>query len=113
MVNTILICFKKSNILKKFDKKLTDDNIEFDKQASLLNLIIKPSKNKNKKIDVYTHDGKFLHSIGDILYNDYARYIVMYNLAYANKRRELYLNRHQKNIDNVNSKQFLSARILW
>ena len=34
MVNTILICFKKSNILKKFDKKLSDDNIEFDKQAN-------------------------------------------------------------------------------
>ena len=28
MVNTILICFKRSNMLKKFDKKLSDDNIE-------------------------------------------------------------------------------------
>ena len=28
MVNTILICFKRSNILKKIDKKLSDDNIE-------------------------------------------------------------------------------------
>ena len=83
------------------------------KEAALLNLIIKPSKNKNKKIDVFTHDGKFLHSIGDILYNDWDRYIVMYNLAYANKRRELYLNRHKKGIDIVNSKQYLSARILW
>ena len=83
------------------------------KQASLLHLIIKPSKNKNKKIDVFTEDGKFLHSIGDILYNDWNRYIVMYNLAYANKRRELYLNRHKKGIDIVNSKQYLSARILW
>ena len=35
MVNTILICFKKkSNILKKFDKKLNDDNIEYDKQSN-------------------------------------------------------------------------------
>ena len=83
------------------------------KQASLLNLIIKSSTDKNKKIDVFTKDGKFLHSIGDILYNDYARYIEMYNLAYANKRRELYLNRHKKGIDIVNSKQYLSAKILW
>ena len=83
------------------------------KQAALLNLIIKPSKNKNKKIDVFTEDGKFLHSIGDILYNDYARYIEMYNLVYANKRRELYLNRHKKGINIVNSKQYLSAKILW
>ena len=28
----ILICFKKSNILKKFDKKLKEHNIEFDKE---------------------------------------------------------------------------------
>ena len=83
------------------------------KEAALLNLIIKPSKNKNKKIDVFTEDGKFLHSIGDILYNDYARYIEMYNLVYANKRRELYLNRHKKGINIVNSKQYLSAKILW
>ena len=34
MVNVILICFKKSNILKKFDKKLKDDNIEFDKEKN-------------------------------------------------------------------------------
>ena len=83
------------------------------KQATLLNLIIKPSKNKNKKIDVFTHDGKFLHSIGNILYNDYFRYIEMYDLAYANKRRELYHKRHQKGINIVNSKQYLAARILW
>ena len=34
MVNVILICFKKSNILKKFDKKLKDDYIEFDKEKN-------------------------------------------------------------------------------
>ena len=30
----ILICFKKSKTLKKFDKKLKDDNIEFDKEKN-------------------------------------------------------------------------------
>ena len=83
------------------------------KQASLLNLVIKPSKNKDKKIDVFTHDGKFICSIGDILYNDFSRYIEMYDLTYANKRRELYHKRHQKGINIVNSKQYLAARILW
>ena len=34
MVNIILICFKKSNLLKKFDKKLKDENIEFDKESN-------------------------------------------------------------------------------
>ena len=28
----ILICFKKSNILKKFDKKLQEHNIEFNRE---------------------------------------------------------------------------------
>ena len=83
------------------------------KQAELLNLTIKPSKNKNKKIDVYTNDDKFLHSIGNILYNDYGRYIEMYNLLYANKRRKLYHIRHQKGINIINSKQYLAAKILW
>ena len=83
------------------------------KPAALLNLVIKPSKNKNKKIDVYTHNNEFLHEIGNILYNDYARYIEMYNLIYANKKRDLYHKRHQKGINIVNSKQYLSARILW
>ena len=30
----ILICFKKSTILKKFDKKLKEHNIEFDKEIN-------------------------------------------------------------------------------
>ena len=34
MVNIILICIKKSNILKKIDKKLNDENIEFDKESN-------------------------------------------------------------------------------
>ena len=34
MVNIILICFKKSSLLKKFDKKLKDENIEFDKESN-------------------------------------------------------------------------------
>lgn len=34
MVNIILICFKKSNKLKKFDKKLKEENIEFDKESN-------------------------------------------------------------------------------
>lgn len=60
---------------------------------------------------MYTHDGKFIHSIGDIDYMDYN--IKVYNLQYADKRRELYLNRHKKGINIINSKQYLSSKILW
>ena len=30
----ILICFKRCSILKKFDKKLKEENIEFDKESN-------------------------------------------------------------------------------
>ena len=34
-------------------------------KAKQLNLIIKQSKNKGKKIDVYTINNEFIYSIGD------------------------------------------------
>ena len=84
----------------------------YDK-AKQLNLIIKPSKNKSKKIDVYDIDNKYLNSIGDIRYNDYPNYCIIYNKQYADERRRLYHIRHKKNINVINSKQYLSANLLW
>ena len=43
-------------------------------QAKKLNVEIKPSNKKDKKIDVYK-DKKYICSIGDIHYYDYATYI--------------------------------------
>ena len=34
MVNIILICFKKSNKFKKFDKKLNKEKTKFDKESN-------------------------------------------------------------------------------
>ena len=82
-------------------------------QAKKLNLIIMSSKNKNKKIDVYTINNEFLQSIGDIRYNDYPSYCIIYNEQYANERKRLYHIRHQKNINVINSKQYLAANLLW
>ena len=84
----------------------------YDK-AKKLNLIIKQSKNTNKKIDVYTINNEFLHSIGDIRYNDYPNYCIIYNKQYADERRRLYHIRHKKGINIINSKQYLSANLLW
>ena len=84
----------------------------YDK-AKQLNLIIKQSKNKGKKIDVYDIDNTFLHSIGDIRYNDYPNYCIIFNKQYADERKRLYHIRHQKNINVINSKQYLSANLLW
>ena len=82
-------------------------------QAKKLNLIIKSSKNKGKKIDVYTINNEFIQSIGDIRYNDYSSYCIIYNKQYADEPKRLYHIRHQKNINVINSKQYLSANLLW
>ena len=82
-------------------------------QAKKLNLIIKVSTRKNKKIDAYDAQNNYINSIGNINYNDYGSYLKIFGQIYANKRQKLYHARHQKGINIINSKQYLSANILW
>ena len=82
-------------------------------QAKKLNLIIKVSTRKNKKIDAYDAQNNYINSIGNINYNDYGSYLKIFGQIYANKRQKLYHARHQKGINIINSKQYLSAKILW
>lgn len=79
------------------------------KKAKDLDVKIKPSTRKNKKIDIYK-DNKFVVSIGDVRYKDYPTYINEKGLDYANKRRELYLKRHKYN--NLDA-GFYAKKILW
>ena len=79
------------------------------KKAKLLGVDIKPSKVKNKKIDVYKNNRK-IASIGDINYYDYPNYIKENGIKYANERRKLYLNRHKKD-NGVNG--YYAREILW
>ena len=58
-------------------------------QAKKLNVEIKQSTKKDKKIDIYK-DKKYICSIGNINYYDYPTYIQKNGLAYANERRKLY-----------------------
>ena len=83
----------------------------FDK-AKELNLTIKVSKNSLKKLDVY-RDNICIGSIGDIMYNDYPHYCIIYNKEYADKRKLLYHNRHKQNADVKYSKQWLALNLLW
>ena len=76
-----------------------------------LGLKIKISKNPLKKLDVY-EDNIFLNSIGDSRYNDYPNYIIIYNKEYADKRRNLYFNRHKQNANVKYSKQWLALNLL-
>jgi hypothetical protein len=81
-------------------------------QAKKLNVEIKSSTRKNKKIDVYRGDKK-IASIGDIRYDDYPTYIEKKGLNYAKKRRDLYKIRHNKHRNIKGSNSFYADKILW
>ena len=83
----------------------------YDK-AKELGLTVKVSTNPLKKIDVYKNN-IYLANIGDIRYTDYPNYIIIFNKEYANKRRNLYINRHKQNADVKYSKQWLALNLLW
>ena len=81
-------------------------------KARELGLTVKVSKFALKKLDVYK-DNVYLSSIGDSKYNDYSRYLEIYGPIFADRRRELYHNRHKKNSDVKYSKQWLALNLLW
>ena len=78
MVNIILICFKKSNILKQFDKKLKDEKIEYDKEKN---------------------DGWYNYRFNDKQINLISFYIIYFNLKIQNEQYFIaqYI-RHHKNL---------------
>jgi len=85
-------------------------------KAKQLNLIVKPSTLKNKKIDVFDKSGNKLASIGALGMNDYPTYIKTKGKAYADERRRLYLIRHAKEPKMKNSKRtpsYYADVLLW
>ena len=89
--------------------KITDYTF---KKAKQLGVTVKPSKKKNKKLDVY-EDGKYITSIGQKGYKDYPTYIEEKGKDYANIRREQFYNRFGDKVNNPNSNAFYSAKLLW
>ena len=83
----------------------------FDK-AKELNVTIKPSKNKNKKIDVFKDDN-LIASIGSIKYSDYPHYLKDKGKVIADNRRRLYKLRHKKDINKIGSNGYYADYILW
>jgi hypothetical protein len=82
------------------------------RKAELLNVRIKPSSRKFKKIDVYNLHDKYICSIGDTRYKDYPTYLQETNHSYANHRRELYRRRHRN--DNIaGTAGYYALNILW
>lgn len=81
-------------------------------KAKELEVDIKPSTRKNKKIDVYK-DGKYICSIGDSRYYDFPTYLVTKGKEYANIRKKLYGIRHSKEKDKIGTAGYYALNILW
>jgi len=82
-------------------------------QAKKLNVVVMPSFNKKKKIDVFDNKGKRLAQIGAIGYLDYPYYIKKYGKEYADKRRKLYKQRHEKDRHIKGSAGYFADKLLW
>lgn len=81
-------------------------------QAEKLGVEIKPSTNKNKKIDVFK-DGKKVGTAGQIGYSDYATYLETKGKQYADFRRRLYKIRHSNTMNKPNTNSWWASRLLW
>jgi hypothetical protein len=91
-------------------------------KAKQLGVIVKPSTNKTKKIDVFRKgtdgrtrsDGrKKIASIGANGMNDYPTYIQKRGLAYAKTRRRLYRMRHERDRHIRGTPGYYADKLLW
>jgi len=81
-------------------------------QAKKLGVQIKPSTRKDKKIDVFKNREK-VASIGAKGYKDFPTYKKEKGLAFAETRRRLYKERHEKDRHTKGSAGFYADKILW
>jgi len=81
-------------------------------QARKLGVIIRPSTNPAKKIDVYRADQK-VASIGAAGYKDYPTFIKEDGKVMAEQRRKAYHQRHHKDKQKIGSAGYYAAMILW
>jgi hypothetical protein len=80
--------------------------------AKKLGVTVKPSTNKNKKIDVFKDDKK-IASIGAIGYKDFHLFLKEDGKEVAEERRRLYKIRHQKDRNKVGTPSWYADKILW
>ena len=81
-------------------------------KARELGVEVKPSHNKNKKIDVFKN-GEKVASVGALGMKDYPTYIQEEGIDYANKRRKLYIQRHQKEGFKKGTPSYYAKNLLW
>lgn len=81
-------------------------------QAQRLGVTVKPSTNKNKKIDVFKNGAK-VASVGASGYSDYPTYMKTKGEEYANERRRLFNARFSKQNKIKNSNAYFATKLLW
>ena len=82
------------------------------KQAKKLGVVVKPSKNNTKKLNVYKNNDK-IASIGAYGMSNYPTYMKTRGITYAKNRRRLYKMRHEKDRHVKWSRGWLSDKLLW
>ena len=87
------------------------------RKAKELGVVIKPSSNILKKIDVFKN-GKKIASIGARGMTDYPTYLDKenkgyYPKGYAKERRKLYKQRHEKDRHKTGTNGWYADKILW
>ena len=87
-------------------KKYTRD------QAAKLGVVVKPSTNHDKKIDVFKDDVK-VASCGANGYNDYPTYVQTKGKEYADERRRLYKLRHNEDRNKKGTPGYYADKLLW
>jgi hypothetical protein len=82
-------------------------------QAKKHNVIVKPSTVQGKKIDVFNKKGDKLASVGALGYSDYPTFKREKGLEYANERRRLYKERHDKDRHERGTPGWYADKLLW
>ncbi len=85
--------------------KTFDYNIA-KKKAQKIGVVVKKSTRKNKKLDVFNKDGKYLKSIGDINYEDFT-------IHKDPVRRKNYKKRFEKSRHKKGTASYFADQILW
>lgn len=82
------------------------------RQARRLGVSVRPSSHPNKKLDVYKQGAK-VASVGATGYGDYPTYLRTHGKRYADQRRRLYKQRHERDRLKPGTPGFYADQLLW
>lgn len=83
------------------------------RKAKELGVTVKPSTVQGKKIDVFNKKGEKVASVGAIGYGDYPTFMREKGKAYADERRRLYKERHDKDRHDRGTPGWYADKLLW